>query len=93
MPDMPPLQVFSDANDDFAAPPVGLAEINASGPRRRDFILEEVQPGQDGRRPVDIPIQSPGEAQAFAANYAAASHVPVDVDLAKNQIIPDDPAE
>lgn len=93
MPDMPPLQVFSDATDDFSAPPVGLAEINASGPRRRDFILEEVQPGQEGRRPVDIPIQSSGEAQAFAANYAAASHVPVDVDLAKNQIIPDDPAE
>ncbi|CAE7217936.1 PPIL3 [Symbiodinium natans] len=93
IPNMQPMQVFNDATDDFGAPPVGLAEISATGPRKRDFILEEVQPGQAGRRQVDIPIQSPGEAQAFAANYAAASHVPVDVDLAKNEIIPDDPVE
>ncbi|CAJ1422702.1 unnamed protein product [Effrenium voratum] len=92
--DMPPgpfAQVFNESADDFETPPVGLEQIDATRPRRQPFILEEVRPDSASRRPVEIPIHSPGEAQAFAANYAAASHTPVDVDLDKNQIIPEDP--
>lgn len=91
----PALQVFKDPMDDFQAPPappVGLEQIDV--PRReRPFVLEEVQLDQPGRRSVEIPIHSPEEAKVFAANYAVASHTPVDVDLDKNEIVPDDPTQ
>lgn len=91
----PALQVFKDPMDDFQAPPVGLEQIDVPrpGPRERPFALEEVQLDQPGRRSVEIPIHSPEEAKVFAANYAVASHTPVDVDLDKNEIVPDDPSQ
>lgn len=89
----PALQVFKDPMDDFPAPPVGLEQIDVPRPRERPFVLEEVQLDQPGRRSVQIPIHSPEEAKVFAANYAVASHTPVDVDLDKNEIVPDDPSQ
>ncbi|CAK9055630.1 unnamed protein product [Durusdinium trenchii] len=86
-----PLQVFNDPIEDFQAPPVGLEQIEVKP--RQPYVLEEVQLDRPGRRSVEVPIHSPEEAKAFAANYAVASHLPVDVDLEKNQIVPDDPTQ
>jgi len=86
------LQVFNDPIDEFQSPPVGLEQIDVR-PKKEPFVLEEVQLDQPGRRSVEIPIHSPEEAKAFAANYAVASHTPVDVDLEKNEIVPDDPTQ
>ena len=59
--------------------PVGLEQISLR--RKEPYVLEEVQLDRPGRRAVEVPIETPGEAKAFAANYAVASHLPVDVDL------------